>query len=182
MSSPNTHLNTHRIVVRTFEEVVGEPLQGLSQDIEEQKLPPSFQEQCKHYLGRAVRHIKNDVVPTLQPIIPPEVGKAVTERFWVAPCFAFGLATFSNYPSWLLNTTSGVYAEVMDHADFFNSHSTATNVTASMLALHMLKGSYTIIQCVRNPSIQNTLGAIFDVAATIKYLSIITKLTNSKTD
>lgn len=177
MSSPSN------IRVRSYREVVGESPPVTPRDIEKQELPQSFEAQCKDYFGRAVRYIKNDTAPTLQSITPPDVLEAISKRFWMAPTLAFGLAVFGDYPSWLLNATSGGFAEVMDRAKV-SSHDSAnaTDASASLLALHMLKGSYRIVQCVRDPSIQNCLGAMFDIAATIKYVSIITKLTSVKTD
>lgn len=166
-----------RIVVRSYREVVGESPPVTPRDIEMQPLPQTFWSACNNYFGKTIEHLKTDIAPTIYSNTPQKVLKAVNDKFWTAPACALGFAIFGDDASWLLNAVSGGFAEGISRAKI-SSHDSAPAVDAAagLLGLHILKGSYSILKCLRAPSLQNTLGAIFDVAATIKYASIITKL------
>ncbi len=151
-------------------------------DIESQPIPKTYSEIASHYLTQTLKIIKTEIAPSIYSNTPQNIQDAVKTRFWIAPALAFCLTTFSE-TSWLINTTSGCVAEVIERGRApRHSDEAIKDIAAGLFAFHAAKGLYNIASCLSAPSIQNTLGAAFDIAAAVKCASIITNCSTAKAD
>lgn len=151
-------------------------------DIESQPIPETHYERASRYFSRTLEVIKTKLTPAIYSATPQTVKEAVKNRFWIAPMLGFGLAALSE-SSWLLNTITGGLAELAPRGKFpRETHDTVQNIAATLFALHAAKGVYNILSSLSSPSIQNTLGAAYDITTAVKCIHVINNFSTHKVD
>lgn len=142
-------------------------------DVEQQPIPESFQETCTRYLNRAIYSIRHQIVPGFANSLNNPVAEQTTKYFWTASITSFALTAFYN-ENWIVNTASSACALALPKLK------ASPDVAAGLLGVHLVKGAYNLAMTAATGSLENSLGALYDAAAVIKYTSIVQALSKGE--